>query len=134
MNRALLLGPRLVPASAWLLGVAAGSWILLGRLRLGRRRVAFPLDALVLGLMSLLESVPLLILVLAAAAVQRPSLGGLVVLLSLTCWTTPARLMRAEIALVSGGFSRLIIAENMRIHLGPRPLTAGSGSMRDCSV
>ncbi|MBT9391858.1 ABC transporter permease [Hymenobacter sp. NST-14] len=98
---ALVLGPRLVPASAWLPGVAAGSWILLGRLRLGRRRVAVPLDALVLGLMSLLESVPLLILVLAAAAVQRPSLGGLVVLLSLTCWTTPARLMRAATLQVS---------------------------------
>lgn len=98
---AVAFGPRLTPTSAWLPMVAVVSWILLGRFRFGLRRVAVPVDALVLGLMSLLESVPLLILVLAAAAVQRPSLGGLVLLLSLTCWTTPARLMRAATLQIS---------------------------------
>ncbi|MFD2787444.1 ABC transporter permease [Hymenobacter rubripertinctus] len=98
---ALAQGPRLTPASGGLLVVTVGSWLLLGRFGFSRRRVALPVDTLVLGLMSLLESVPLLILVLAAAAVQRPSLGGLVLLLSLSCWTTPARLMRAVTLQVS---------------------------------
>ena len=91
----LALGPRLTMTSWWLPVVGVISWVLLTPLAFGRRHVAVPVDTLALGLMSLLESVPLLTLVLAAAAVQRPSLGGLVLLLSITCWTTPARLMRA---------------------------------------
>ncbi|WP_045689585.1 ABC transporter permease [Hymenobacter sp. AT01-02] len=61
----------------------------------GQRQIAVPIDSMVQALIALLDSIPLLSLVLAIAAVQRPSSMGLVVLLVLTCWTTPARLLRA---------------------------------------
>lgn len=67
----------------------------LQRTRWGRRSVALPLDSGLLALIALLDSVPLLILVLAVAAVQRPTPLGLVALLTLTCWTVPARLLRS---------------------------------------
>lgn len=76
----------------------AGCGLVGGLLRFwawGRRSWAFPADALVAGLIVLLDSIPLLVLVLVVAAVQQPSAGGLVLLMALTCWTTPARLMRA---------------------------------------
>ncbi|RSK35349.1 ABC transporter permease [Hymenobacter metallilatus] len=55
----------------------------------------FPVDSSILALIALVNSVPLLVLVVAVASIQRPSLAGVVALLSLTCWPTPARLMRA---------------------------------------
>ncbi|UYZ63043.1 ABC transporter permease [Hymenobacter weizhouensis] len=61
----------------------------------GRRRRALPLDHAVQTLITLLDSVPLLVLVVVVAALQRPSAAGLVLLLAGTCWTAPARLMRA---------------------------------------
>ncbi len=88
------LAPHWALATATLLPAAA-AWWLLGRTRWGRQSWGLPIDAAVLGLATLLESVPLLVLVLVAVAVQRPSLGGLVALLGLSCWTGPARLVRA---------------------------------------
>lgn len=82
----------------WALLVLLGStaaWRAVRRWRWGQRPRFFPLDHLVQALMALLDSVPLLVLVLVVAALQRPSVAGLVVLLAATCWTTPARLMRA---------------------------------------
>lgn len=87
-------GPRWFSAQLVLLPLlAAFGWLIAGRLP--RRSIPVPVDTLVMGAVSLLESLPLLLLVLLAAAVQRPSLSGLLLLLSLTCWTIPARLMRA---------------------------------------
>lgn len=78
------------------LGVCASAFgFLLGRSRWGKRPLPLPLDELVQALIALLDSVPLLVLVLTVAAIQRPSPLGLVVLLTATCWTTPARLLRA---------------------------------------
>lgn len=88
------IGPRWLTLHLVLLPLAATlTWLMTGRLQ--RRSFPVPADAMVLGTISLLESLPLLLVVLIAAAIQRPSLSGLFVLLSLTCWTTPARLMRA---------------------------------------
>ncbi|GAB3228688.1 hypothetical protein GCM10027346_13500 [Hymenobacter seoulensis] len=89
----LLRSPGVV-LSLLLLGSAAVGWVL-RRTRWGQQRWALPIDALVSGLLALLDSIPLLILVLVVASVQRPSAGGLVLLMALTCWTTPARIMRA---------------------------------------
>lgn len=90
----IIIGPRWLPMQLALLPLLAGCvWLLTGRLR--GYRVSAPVDTVVMGAISLLESLPLLLVVLLAAAVQRPSLSGLFLLLSLTCWTTPARLIRA---------------------------------------
>ncbi|RSK51338.1 ABC transporter permease [Hymenobacter rigui] len=74
---------------------AAVAWAFLPGSTRSATRLALPLDSSILGLIALVNSVPLLVLVVAAAAVQRPSLTGVVALLSATCWPTPARLMRA---------------------------------------
>lgn len=92
----VIIGPRWLVAQLLLLpGLAALLWLGGRRAFRGWRAVPIPVDTLVMGMISLLDSLPLLVLVLIAAAVQRPSLSGLLILLSLTCWTTPARLMRA---------------------------------------
>lgn len=96
---ALVLAPQLL-RFPWALGtgLVLGAALLgqLGaRARWGWRPAALPLDTALTGLITLLDSVPLLVLVLAVAAVQEPSAPGLVALMALTCWTTPARLMRA---------------------------------------
>ncbi|SNC75311.1 peptide/nickel transport system permease protein [Hymenobacter gelipurpurascens] len=85
--------PGLGVAALLLLGALLGR--LLGHLRWGQKPVFFPLDDVVQALIGLLDSVPLLVLVLTVAAIQRPSPLGLVVLLTATCWTTPARVLRA---------------------------------------
>ncbi|SHI65419.1 peptide/nickel transport system permease protein [Hymenobacter daecheongensis DSM 21074] len=82
-------------ASAVAAGLAGGV-ALLGR-RGYRRTVAVPFDALALALMALLASIPLLVLVLALAALYPPSWPGLLAVLVLTYWPGPARLVRAEI-------------------------------------
>ncbi|WP_139925805.1 ABC transporter permease [Hymenobacter sp. DG01] len=94
----LFAAPLLAWGAAGFGGLLAAGALLgwaLHRTPWGRRPWLLPADALVTGLIVLLDSVPLLILVLLVAAVQRPSVGGLVLLMTLTCWTTPARLMRA---------------------------------------
>ncbi|WP_305029298.1 ABC transporter permease [Hymenobacter convexus] len=84
----------------WLGGLAAALG-LAGIATSGRRRrnVAFrlPLDALVTGAVTALDTVPRLVLVVAlAAGAGSISPAGLLVLLTLTSWTTPARLVRAQ--------------------------------------
>lgn len=69
-----------------LLGAVAGFY----------RNRPFPLDSLITGLMAVISSIPRLILVLALAAVQPPSITMLLVLLLCTYWVGPARLVRAE--------------------------------------
>ena len=59
-----------------------------------------PLDALVLGAATGLDTVPRLVLVLALAARGGLSLAGLGLLLGLTSWAGPARLVRARMLAV----------------------------------
>jgi peptide/nickel transport system permease protein len=68
---------------------------LLTRLQWGRRQVPLPFDDALQALIALVDSIPLLVLVLTVAAIQQPSSLGLVLLLTFTCWTTPARMLRA---------------------------------------
>ncbi|WP_426493066.1 ABC transporter permease [Hymenobacter sp. 102] len=87
-------------SSGWVSGalglaVLAGAWALWAPRHSPAATWPLPLDSLILGLISLLNSVPLLVLVVAVSAVQRPSLPGVVMLLGATCWPTPARLFRA---------------------------------------
>lgn len=61
------------------------------------KKVPVPIDELVLKVMELLSSVPRLVLILALSALVSPGLGSVVLLLSLTYWAGPARLVRAEV-------------------------------------
>ncbi|GGE96403.1 ABC transporter permease [Hymenobacter cavernae] len=67
------------------------------RLRLLRHLAAFPADRLVMSAVALLESIPRLVLVLVMAAVQEASVFNLLLVLSFTYWTGPARLIRADL-------------------------------------
>jgi peptide/nickel transport system permease protein len=64
---------------------------------LRRVTIAIPVDRLVMSVIALLESIPRLILVLVVASVQESSIFTLLIVLSLTYWTGPARLIRAEV-------------------------------------
>ena len=70
--------------------------ILLGGVAGYYRNSPLPIDSLVTGLIAVIASIPRLILVLALAAVQPPSVTTLLVLLLCTYWIGPARLVRAE--------------------------------------
>jgi len=88
------------PALYWPLGVVAFTLVTLAAtsyLSLLRRAVALPVDRLVMSAVALLESIPRLVLVLVIASVQDASILSLLVVLSITYWTGPARLIRAEI-------------------------------------
>jgi peptide/nickel transport system permease protein len=115
-NHRLLVsaGPAFVLTTAGLLGVCfttTGPWslawlglaiallALVARLLRLSERIAsrpVPLDAAVLLLIALLTSVPRLILVLAVAALQPPSMLALLAILVFTYWPVTAQLMRAE--------------------------------------
>ena len=56
-----------------------------------------PLDAVVMGAATTLDTVPRLVLVVAMAASADVSTPGLLALLALTAWPHPARLVRAQI-------------------------------------
>ncbi|MCA8831559.1 ABC transporter permease [Hymenobacter pini] len=108
------------------LAVAVGAW------QAARSRStswALPIDSLVLGLISVLNSVPLLVLVVAVAAVQRPSVAGVVALLSGTCWPTPARLARATTLQINhltyveaARSSGISVSRLLWHHIGPNAL------------
>ncbi|UOQ78351.1 ABC transporter permease [Hymenobacter sp. 5516J-16] len=89
----LLTSP--VPGVTLWLAASGLVYLLLRHTAWARRPITFPLDALLMGGINLLDSIPILILVIGVAAVQRPSAAGIIALLTLTCWTTPARIMRA---------------------------------------
>ncbi|MBJ6109018.1 ABC transporter permease [Hymenobacter sp. BT523] len=104
-------------AAYWLLATGAAWWVLhlpvpelgllvaaggLARLFLRPRHgstynASVPLDAAVMGVATALDTIPHLVLVLAiAAGAGGVSASGLLALLALTAWPTPARLVRAQ--------------------------------------
>ena len=84
----------------WLGTAAAGSAAVLALLAARRRWAlptwSLPLNTLVLGAATLLDTIPRLVLVVALAAGVGVSAGSLLVLLTLTTWPYPARLVRAQ--------------------------------------
>lgn len=62
-----------------------------------RRPLFVPIDELVLKATEVLTSVPRLVLVLSLAAISAPGIGNILLLLSLTYWSGPARLVRGEV-------------------------------------
>jgi peptide/nickel transport system permease protein len=112
LNSARLAAPY------WLL-LAAGGWWVLGFVRPGmvlasaavvgvfllasamwqQRPIPawrLPLDASIMGIATVLDTIPRLILVVAMAASTNVAIPGLLLLLVLTSWPHPARLVRAQ--------------------------------------
>ena len=82
-----------------LAGSAAGFWG--NSIRLTGTAVRLPIDMLVLGLATLLDTIPRLVLVVAIAASAGLSGPGLLLLLALSTWPQSARLVRAQMLRVS---------------------------------
>jgi len=62
----------------------------------GGRKVAFPIDWLVLRIVEALATVPTLVLVLFLSAFTRPNLGLQILFFGCCFWPEPARLVRGE--------------------------------------
>lgn len=67
-----------------------------GRLSGLNRKVKIPVDALISRLIEIMVSLPLFMLMLTIAAISKPSLSNMMVIIGLTNWTGIARLTRAE--------------------------------------
>ena len=86
-----------LPSVAVALVVCAG---VVGRIAWRRKKALpawpLPINAVVMGLATTLDTIPRLVLVVALAAGTGVSTPGLLVLLTLTAWPHPARLVRAQ--------------------------------------
>ncbi|HMT29386.1 MAG TPA: ABC transporter permease [Bacteroidia bacterium] len=60
------------------------------------KRIHFPMDSVISRVIEIITSLPRLILILSLAAIARPSLFNLVLIIGLTSWTEIARFTRAE--------------------------------------
>jgi peptide/nickel transport system permease protein len=89
----------LLPVPALGLGVAALGAAIVVEAQVSKRMLPawpVPLNAVVMGLATILDTIPRLVLVVALAAGAGVSGVGLFILLTLTAWPHPARLVRAQ--------------------------------------
>ena len=68
----------------------------MSRIKFFQRKKALPVDSIVSRVIEWIVAMPRLILVLSIAAISRPSLFNLALLIGCTGWTEIARLTRAE--------------------------------------
>ena len=88
-----------LPIPTLALVIAAGGLVVAALARLRQRPFptwAVPINAIVMGTATTLDTIPRLILVVAVAAGAGVSSAGLLGLLTLTAWPHPARLVRAQ--------------------------------------
>lgn len=84
----------LLAFNIWFFG-KLGKWLALGKWL--NKQVAVPIDAFVSRAIEILNSMPILILIISISAIlTEKSLWVLMVIIGLTSWTGVARLMRAE--------------------------------------
>lgn len=89
----LLLSLVLFAAITWIFAML-GKFI--SRIPALGQSVYVPLDSLISRTIEIINSLPLLILIITIAAITKPSLGNVMILIGLTNWTGIARLTRAE--------------------------------------
>lgn len=77
-----------------------GKWV--GRLPFLRKEVHIPVDGLVSRCIEILHALPTFVLILTIAAITKPSLINVMVIIGLTSWTGIARLIRAEMLRIRG--------------------------------
>jgi peptide/nickel transport system permease protein len=68
-----------------------------GRLPFLRTRVQVPVDGMVSRAIEILHAMPTFVLILTIAAIAKPSLINVMIIIGLTSWTGIARLTRAEL-------------------------------------
>lgn len=61
-----------------------------------KKQISFPADMLISRMMEIFSSLPRLILIISIAAIAKPSIINLILIIGFTSWTEIARLMRAE--------------------------------------
>ncbi len=69
---------------------------LVGKIKIFSHPVFIPVDSIVSRVIEILISLPRLILIISIAAIARPSMLNLMLIIGLTTWTEIARLTRAE--------------------------------------
>ncbi len=74
---------------------------LVGKIKFLNNRVFIPVDSIVSRVIEILISLPRLILIISIAAIARPSMLNLMLIIGLTTWTEIARLTRAEFLRIS---------------------------------
>jgi peptide/nickel transport system permease protein len=62
-----------------------------------KRMIPFPSESLVMRTIEIFNSIPVLVIILAFAAIAKPSLMNVVLIIGITFWTDIARVVRAEI-------------------------------------
>ena len=77
-----------------------GKW--LGKLPVLRTQVHIPVDNIVSRTIEILHAMPTFVLILTVAAIARPSLTNVMIIIGLTSWTGIARLVRAELLRIRG--------------------------------
>ncbi|MEO6168701.1 MAG: ABC transporter permease [Chitinophagales bacterium] len=93
-----LLLQLLISSLIFLTVVVFFSWIgkFIGQLPWLNKKIKIHVDGLISRLIEIMVSLPLFMLILTIAAISRPSLVNLMVIIGLTNWTGIARLTRAE--------------------------------------
>lgn len=76
-----------------------GKWV--GKIRFFSKKVNIPADSIISRIIEILISLPTLILIISIAAIARPSIVNLMLIIGLTSWTNIARLTRAEFLRIS---------------------------------
>jgi peptide/nickel transport system permease protein len=71
-----------------------GKWI--GKISWLNKKILIPVDSLLSRLIEIFVSLPILLLIIVIAAISKPSLTNVMIIIGLTNWTGIARLTRAE--------------------------------------
>lgn len=97
------------------------------------KSIALPIDFIIMRFTELFLSMPRLILILTIAAISRPSVESIIIIIGLTSWTEIARLTRAEVLklktmdfVMAGRASGLNTRQILMRHLLPNSLPAVS--------
>ncbi len=69
---------------------------LVGKLSILKKRMYIPVDSIISRIIEIFYSMPTFILILTIAAIAKPSLTNIMIIIGLTSWTGIARLTRAE--------------------------------------
>ena len=69
---------------------------LFGKIRWMNHQINVPVDSMISRCIEIFTSIPSLILIISLAAISKPSLVNLIMIIGLTSWTEIARLTRAE--------------------------------------
>lgn len=77
-----------------------GKWV--GKLPFLRKQVHIPVDSIVSRTIEILHALPTFVLILTVAAIAKPSLTNVMIIIGLTSWTGIARLVRAELLRIRG--------------------------------